>query len=129
MQYQGVDERDKGPRDERLLDSRKFERTVPEVVDAAEAHIMGHIRTAELNRTRWPSSVGPGGRIRRNTHPMGSLFRSTHGYRLCNCSAACFPASELGSILTAFSNAAFACARNSTAFAFSPWSFASLASV
>ena len=48
MQYQGVDERDKGPRGERLLDNRKFEGTVPEVVDAAEAHIMGHIRTAAI---------------------------------------------------------------------------------
>ena len=48
MQYQGVDERDKGTRGERLLDNRKFEGTVPEVVDAAEAHIMGHIRTAAI---------------------------------------------------------------------------------
>jgi len=28
----------------------------------------GADRAAELNRTKWPFSVGPGGRIRRNTH-------------------------------------------------------------
>lgn len=61
--------------------------------------------------------------------PWAPVSWSTTGYRLCSCSAARFPVSELRSMLTAFSNAAFACVRNSAAFAFSPWSFASLASV
>jgi ATP-dependent DNA helicase RecG len=48
MQYAGRNEHEKGPRGERFLDNQKFEGPVAEMVDEAEAHIMGCIATAAL---------------------------------------------------------------------------------
>ena len=46
LQYAGSDEQEKGPRGERFLDNQKFEGPIIEMVDEAEAHIMGRIATA-----------------------------------------------------------------------------------
>jgi ATP-dependent DNA helicase RecG len=46
MQYAGTDEREKGPRGERFLDNQKFDGPIIEMVDQAEAHVMGRIATA-----------------------------------------------------------------------------------
>ena len=46
LQYAGSAEWEKGPRGERFLDNQKFEGPIIEMVDEAEAHIMGRIATA-----------------------------------------------------------------------------------
>jgi ATP-dependent DNA helicase RecG len=48
LQYASVDEHTKGSRGERFMDNRKFEGSIPEMLDEAVSHIMGRIGTAGL---------------------------------------------------------------------------------
>jgi ATP-dependent DNA helicase RecG len=48
LQYAGVDEHTKGTRGERFMDNRKFEGSLPEMLDEAVSHVMGRIGTAGL---------------------------------------------------------------------------------
>jgi ATP-dependent DNA helicase RecG len=48
LQYTGTDEGTKGPRGERFVDNRKFEGSIPDMLDEAVSHIMGRIGTAGL---------------------------------------------------------------------------------
>jgi len=48
LQYYGTTETEKTPRGERFLDSRKFEGTIPEMIERAVNHILASIRKSSL---------------------------------------------------------------------------------
>ncbi len=57
LQYFGTDETEKTPRGERFLDNRKFEGTIPEIVNNAVNYILANIRKSSLIERVWRRDI------------------------------------------------------------------------
>lgn len=57
VQYYGTTEAEKTPRGERFLDNRKFEGTVPEMIEGAVNHILATIRKSSLIEGLWRRDI------------------------------------------------------------------------
>ena len=57
LQYYGTTETEKTPRGERFLDNRKFEGTIPEIVNNAVNYILANIRKSSLIERVWRRDI------------------------------------------------------------------------
>ncbi|MCX5885236.1 MAG: putative DNA binding domain-containing protein [Proteobacteria bacterium] len=57
LQYYGTTETEKTPRGERFLDNRKFEGTIPEMVENAARHVLASIRKSSLIEGLWRRDI------------------------------------------------------------------------
>jgi ATP-dependent DNA helicase RecG len=53
LQFYGTSDTEKTPRGERFLDNRKFEGTIPEMIESAVNHVMASIRKSSLIEGLW----------------------------------------------------------------------------
>ena len=57
LQYYGTTETEKTPRGERFLDNRKFEGTIPEMVEGAVNHVLAGLRKSSLIEGLWRRDI------------------------------------------------------------------------
>lgn len=57
LQYYGTTETEKTPRGERFLDNRKFEGTIPEIVESAVNYLLANIRKSSLIEGLWRRDI------------------------------------------------------------------------